>query len=255
VTTENPVQVVPNSLVQAVAQNCGLDTQDLDVGGFKKTLMRTVIKDDRAAPEQIAAFLMVAKEYKLNPITKEIYAFPDKSGGIQPIVSIDGWLKIINSHPNYDGMEFDDTLNDQGQIVSITCRMYRKDRQHPTVVTEYMAECSRNTDPWKKWPARMLRHKTAIQAARYAFGFSGIMEPDEFERGVEAGGFGGKSEARPEREVYSDEAFEGVVEKYGSIIASGKKSADTVIAMLSSKAALTQDQKSRLHAIEQEQAA
>jgi RecT family protein len=45
-----------------------------------------------------------------------------------------------------------------------------------------MAECVRATDPWKKWPNRMLRHKAAIQCARYAFGFSGIMEPDEYER-------------------------------------------------------------------------
>lgn len=49
-------------------------------------------------------------------------------------------------------------------------------------VTEYMAECVRNTEPWAKWPARMLRHKTTIQAARYAFGFSGIVDPDEAER-------------------------------------------------------------------------
>jgi hypothetical protein len=49
-------------------------------------------------------------------------------------------------------------------------------------VIEYMSECFRQTDPWKKWPNRMLRHKAAIQAARYAFGFSGIMEPDEYDR-------------------------------------------------------------------------
>jgi hypothetical protein len=30
----------------------------------------------------------------------------------------------------------------------------------------------------------MLRHKAAIQCARYAFGFAGIMEPDEYERMV-----------------------------------------------------------------------
>lgn len=247
------IQVVPDSLVRTVAGNCGLDAQDLDVGGFKKTLMRTVIKDERAAPEQIAAFLMVAKEYKLNPLTKEIYAFPDKSGGIQPIVSIDGWLKIINSHPQFNGMEFEDNLAENGTIVSITCRMFRKDRQHPTVVTEYMGECSRNTDPWKKWPARMLRHKTAIQAARYAFGFSGIMEPDEFERGVEAGGFGGRAqstESRQEREVYSEDQFFGLVEKYGPVIEAGTRSADQVIAMLESKAALTGEQKAQLKNIE-----
>ena len=45
-----------------------------------------------------------------------------------------------------------------------------------------MNECRRNTDPWKQWPSRMLRHKATIQAARYAFGFSGIVDQDEAER-------------------------------------------------------------------------
>ena len=61
-------------------------------------------------------------------------------------------------------------------------KMFRKDRAHPITVTEYMAECRRDTDTWRKWPARMLRHKAAIQAARYAFGFSGIYEEDEISR-------------------------------------------------------------------------
>ena len=78
-------------------------------------------------------------------------------------------------------MEFVDSV-DNGALIAVTCRIYRKDRQHPVEVTEYMAECKRNTDPWKQWPARMLRHKATIQAARYAFGFSGIVDPDEAER-------------------------------------------------------------------------
>jgi hypothetical protein len=46
--------------------------------------------------------------------------------------------------------------------------------------------CFRNTDPWKQWPRRMLRHKAAIQCARVAFGISGVMEPDQAERFQEA---------------------------------------------------------------------
>jgi hypothetical protein len=95
---------------------------------------------------------------------------------------VDGWLKLINQHQSFDGMEFDDAFDDKGSLVSVTCKMYRKDRSHPTVVTEYMSECVRATDTWRKWPARMLRHKATIQAARYSFGFAGIMEPDEAER-------------------------------------------------------------------------
>lgn len=49
---------------------------------------------------QMIALLTVSNKYKLNPWLKEIYAFPDqKSGGIVPIVGVDGWANIINSHP------------------------------------------------------------------------------------------------------------------------------------------------------------
>jgi len=60
-----------------------------------------------------------------------------------------------------------------------TCRIHRKDRARPCVVTEYFSECFRNTDPWRQFPARMLRHKALIQCARVAFGFSGIQDEDE----------------------------------------------------------------------------
>jgi hypothetical protein len=49
-----------------------------------------------------------------------------------------------------------------------------------------MSECARNTEPWIKWPARMLRHKALIQCARVAFGLAGIYDPDEAERIAEA---------------------------------------------------------------------
>lgn len=147
--------------------------------------VRSTCMPSTASNEEFAAFLMVAKEYDLNPITREIYAFPKKGGGIQPIVGIDGWMNLINSHPAFDGMDFNDQFDDKGHLVAITCTIHRKDRRHPTMVTEYMAECKRPTEPWTKWPARMLRHKAAIQGARYAFGFAGIIDPEEAERSPE----------------------------------------------------------------------
>lgn len=173
----NTLPSVPTDLLTAVAATAG--TQD--VAAFSEILAKTIMPSERVRPEQITSFLMVASQYKLNPVTKEIYAFPNR-GGIQPIVSVDGWLKIINSHPQFDGMEFHDELDENGKLLSVTCRIFRKDRSHPIEMTEYMRECSRSTEPWKQWPNRMLRHKATIQAARYAFGFSGIYEPDEAER-------------------------------------------------------------------------
>ncbi len=118
-------------------------------------------------------------------MTKELYAFPAKGGGIQPIVSIDGWARIINDHPMFDGMDFEDVREGE-EIIAITCRMHRKDRSRSIEATEYMAECRRSTDVWRTWPRRMLRHKAMIQCARYAFGFSGIVEQDEYERQMTA---------------------------------------------------------------------
>lgn len=147
---------------------------------FAATLRATVVPPN-TTNEEFAAFLMVAKEYELNPLLKEIYAFPKRGGGIQPIVSIDGWCNLVNSHPKLNGIEFDDHLTD-GKVTAITARIWRKDREKPIVVTEYMAECVRATDTWKQYPRRMLRHKALIQCARYAFGFAGIVDPDEAER-------------------------------------------------------------------------
>lgn len=152
----------------------------MEPAAFEATLRATVCKGN-VSREEFAAFLLVAKEYGLNPMTKELYAFPAKGGGIQPIVSIDGWARIINDHPMFDGMDFED-VREGDDLIAITCRMHRKDRSRSIEATEYMAECRKGTDVWKTWPRRMLRHKAMIQCARYAFGFSGIVDPDEYER-------------------------------------------------------------------------
>ncbi len=178
----NIAQISDNPGGSIIASLAG--TYGMDKRAFIQTMKSTVMGGKQVSDEQVAAFCLVAKEHGLNPFTKEIFAFP-ANGGIIPVVSVDGWLKLINGHPAFDGMEFVDTADDKGNLVSVTCKMFRKDRAHPVIVTEYMAECVRNTDVWKRWPARMLRHKATIQAARYAFGFAGIVEPDEAERMVD----------------------------------------------------------------------
>lgn len=176
-SNNNLATIEQAGVLAAMALHYGMN-KDAFVQTIKKTVMPSNID---VSNEQLAAFCLVAKQYNLNPFTKEIFAFPSR-GGIQPVVSIDGWMKLINSHPEFDGMAFEDRLDDESRLVSVTCKMYRKNRTHPVEVTEYMSECRRGTDTWKQWPARMLRHKAAIQAARYAFSFAGIVEPDEAER-------------------------------------------------------------------------
>jgi len=156
---------------------------DIAPAKLVEVLRGTVIKPDKngktATNEEVAAFCIVANQYKLNPFTREIHAFASGDKGIVPIVGIDGWTHIVNSRGDFDGCEFEETADDKGGPVSITCRMYVKGREHPVCATERFAECKRNSIPWNTMPWRMLRHKAYMQAARYAFGLSGIYDEDE----------------------------------------------------------------------------
>ena len=141
------------------------------------TLRNTVFKN--STESQLMALCIVADQYQLNPFTKQIYAFPDKGGGIVPVIGVDGWMKMMNEHPQFDGVEIE-VAEDQttGKPFSCTATIHVKNRKFPTRVTEHLSECARNTDPWNKQPRRMLRHRAIIQCIRVAFGFS-AMDPEE----------------------------------------------------------------------------
>lgn len=146
-----------------------------DAAELMSVLKATAFKG-QVTDAQMSALLIVSSQYGLNPWTKEIYAFPDRQNGIVPVVGVDGWSRIINEHPMFDGMDF------QQDDESCTCIIYRKDRSHPIRVTEWFSECKRDAQPWQSHPKRMLRHKALIQCARLAFGFVGIYDQDEAER-------------------------------------------------------------------------
>lgn len=161
--------------VNQLAETLGIPDSDELIVVLKATAFKGNVSD-----AQMSGLLIVAQQFGLNPWTKEIYAFPDQNNGIVPVVGVDGWARIINSHAQFDGMDF------QQDDDSCTCIMYRKDRSHPVKVTEFLSECKRPVKPWQTHPKRMLRHKAMIQCARIAFGYGGIFDQDEAERIVEA---------------------------------------------------------------------
>ncbi len=160
--------------IQAMASRLNLTPAKL-----QDTLRNTVFRDANDA--EFAALIVVANEYKLNPLLKEIFAFKAKGGGIIPYVSVDGWIRIINEHPQFDGIEFNDIYDGGGDLDAIECVIWRKDRTRPIKVVEYMDECRRDTEPWRKSPKRFLRHRALMQGGRVAFGFSGIGADDDYE--------------------------------------------------------------------------
>lgn len=182
-TRNLPQEAIPRtSLVTKIATRYSVEPEKM-LSTLKATAFKTSDPNKPITNEQMMALLIVSDQYGLNPFTKEIFAFPDK-GGIVPVVSVDGWIRIINEHDAFDGVEFHDSeiLTAKGAPEWTECVIYRKDRSHPIKIRERFVEVVRDTQPWRSHPSRMLRHKALIQCARVAFGFAGIYDEDEAER-------------------------------------------------------------------------
>ena len=149
--------------------------------------------------------LLAAERLGLDPLGGEIYAVPGGAGPALLVLGVDGWCRVLNAHPAYQGVEFREGPNREpsahgtpsaGQAVAddgglpawMECTLHRKDRRVPTTVREYMAEARTESPAWLSHPRRMLRHKALVQCARVAFGLAGLHDPDEARRVQQATG-------------------------------------------------------------------
>lgn len=174
---------------------------NLDPVKFKETIKATIMrpgKDGRVATdEELMAFLIVANKYNLDPFTNEIYAFPAKRGGIIPVIGVDGFVRKICNHTDFNGMEIsfaeEEVTPEGGKPCPEWCeiKLYRKGVDRPIIVREYIDEvyCPPKggyPGPWQSHTKRMLRHKTIIQAGRVAGFLVGVYDEDEAARIIEA---------------------------------------------------------------------
>ena len=187
-----------NSLVGRMAAEYGVDKAKL-----YSTLANSIFaqggKDRNGSyqvktptPEEMMSLLIVADRFKLDPFTKQIFAFSSR-GKVVPIVSVDGWLALLNRQSDYDGLtvEFSNDLVEIGGVkLPEFCRVsiHRKSLTRPVVISEYATEVFQPTEVWKKYPRRMMRHKAIIQCARIAFSISGIYDREEAENIVAGAG-------------------------------------------------------------------
>ena len=154
-----------------------------------KTAFEKVINElapRKLTDNEMATFIAVCADQDLDPLLGEIYPVEQPGSGpmpgrIIPLVGVDGWIKVANRHPEFDGVEF------SYSTTSITmdgakpcpewceCIIYRKDKNHPTKVREYLDEVFQDeADHWLKTTKRQLRHKALAQTARVAFGLQGV---------------------------------------------------------------------------------
>lgn len=128
--------------------------------------LRNTVAPGLTEPE-FMLFAEMCRATGLNPATKEIWAIK-ANGRLQLMTGINGFLRIANSHLQFDGMEVSFDW-DGKQLVSCTVKVHRKDRKFPSVATAYWSEYSKKTPVWAQMPTVMLSKCAKSLAIREAF--------------------------------------------------------------------------------------
>ncbi|MDZ4839182.1 MAG: RecT family recombinase [Bacteroidota bacterium] len=148
--------------------------------------------------EECALLIHLASKYNLDPLTGEIYILRQRTGKVNFYTSRDGYLKIANSHPAFDGIQADvvrqgDVVkhnNDgsishtyganRGAILGAYALAYRTDRKYPAYCFADYSEYNRlEQNTWRKYPTAMIQKVAEIMALKRAFSITGLVSKEE----------------------------------------------------------------------------
>lgn len=179
-----PINAAPSAheIIDRSVKRSGLGYE-----GFVKHLTQTALSSLCIwSEDDLKRLLVAAERLGLDPLNNEIYAVQggeDPTSPVLLVVSLNGWARILNANPAFDGMHFTESACVGDAIPDwIECTIHRKDRSFPTTVREYLCEVRGEQGAWLTHPRRMLRHKAMVQCARVCFGLVGIHDPDEAAR-------------------------------------------------------------------------
>lgn len=137
------------------------------------TLKETVCKG--ATDSQFRMFVEVCKNTGLNPLLKEIWFVP--SVGV--MAGRDGYLRVANEHPQFDGMETRVERDSKNVPVKATCTVWRKDRNHPIVCEAYYSEYKKGGNVWSTYPSAMISKVAEVLALKRSFSINGVVSEEE----------------------------------------------------------------------------
>lgn len=208
-------------------------------------------------PQDTLVAMMMGSELGLNPI-QSLQNIAVING--KPAIYGDALLALVQNHPKFGGHEeqFDD------QSMTATCTVWRKGDAQKHTVTFSQADAQKanlwdKQGPWKQYPKRMLMWRARGYALRdkFADALGGLITveeardiPEERDMGPANVAPAQRSE-RPALEHYPADQFETNFPSWKQVIESGKRTADQIIAMVSSKAQLTKEQRQAIKAVEQ----
>lgn len=166
-------------------------------------LVKNLVPD--ATENDLRHFIYLCREYNLDPLKKEIYLI--RCGGkYVAITSRDGYLKIANVNPHFDGIESDvvyqgdkiikrengslsieygdaHLMFDKSKLSGAFCSVFRKDRSKATTVFVSIKDYyKKNTPIWEQYTNAMILKVAEAMALKRAFAISGLVTKEEIEK-------------------------------------------------------------------------
>lgn len=141
-----------------------------------------LIKDTVAkgvTDDEFKLFLYTATKYNLDPLIGQIWCVKYGTSPASIFAGRDGFLAKAHESGQFNGMEAEPKFDQNGNLVSATCSVHRKDMEHPVTVTAYLAEYNSGKANWAKMPITMICKVAESQALRKAFSISGIYSEEE----------------------------------------------------------------------------
>lgn len=149
------------------------------VSRYDDPIMVNVIKQTvckGASDAQLSMFLEVCKRTGLDPFLKEIWFVAEKS---MIMAARDGYLRVANEHPMFDGIETRVERDDRMCPVKAVCTVWRKDRTHPTICEAYYNEYKAGSPVWTKYPSAMISKVAEVLALKRSFAINGVVSEEE----------------------------------------------------------------------------
>lgn len=126
---------------------------------------------------EFAVFIELARRYRLDPFSRQIWAIKYGTNPAQIFVGRDGLLAIAHRTGVFDGLESGIRVN--GNSISAWARVYRKDMSRPFEDEVFLEEYTTNQNLWKTKPKTMLQKVAETRVLRKAFSVSGLYSPEE----------------------------------------------------------------------------
>lgn len=181
-TQSTAVAVVPRASDQLAA------FLGIEKGMMIETLKAQCFKGkrpDEVSDAQLAAFVSTANVLKVNPLVPGmLYAYPERNGGITPILGPDGTFKKLDeqiAEGKLAGFECDVTCDKDGKPIKADAVIYRGGDAKPAKYTAWFSEwCVTSNPNWQTRPRHMLWVRAIKQCARQVI--HGLpMDADEYE--------------------------------------------------------------------------